>query len=183
MIEKVSTFRAEAADRQAITDCMYLYTRGIDRADAALLAEVFWPDAQIHGELFSGGPEDFIAFSVPGGLRNWERMTHLITNSVIRIDGDRAAAESCFYGYHVAHGDGRSDVPPGDLVICGRYLDRFARREDEWRLIEKTILFDWYREYPDAGGGKPGPMGTTVTMKGEPAPGDRSYALFAAVAG
>ena len=181
MIEKVSKFRAEAADRQAIADCMYLYSRGMDRADADLLREVFWPDATINGELFSGGPAEFIGFSVSAGLKNWDRMMHLITNSVIRIDGDRAAAESCFYGYHVGHGDGRSEAPTGDLIICGRYLDRFAKRDDEWRISEKTILFDWYREYPDAGGAKPGPMGTKVTLKGEPAPNDRSYALFRSI--
>ena len=181
MIERVAKFRAEAADRQAITDCMYLYSRGIDRGDAELLGEVFWPDARIVGELFSGPPADFIGFSVPAGLKNWDRMMHLITNSVIRIDGDRAAAESCFYGYHVAHGDGRGEVPPGDLIICGRYLDRFEKRDDEWRISEKTIIFEWYREYDDGGGIKPGPMGTTVTLKGEAGPGDRSYALFASI--
>ena len=182
MIEKLSTFRAEAADRQAITDCMYLYSRGMDRADAELLNEVFWEDATIIGELFSGSPVEFIAFSVPAGLKNWDRMMHIITNSVIRIDGDRAAAESYFYGYHVAHGGAASDVPSGDLIICGRYLDRFEKRNDEWRIKEKTIMFDWYREYDDAGGSKPGPMGTTVTLKGEPAPNDRSYALFGSIA-
>jgi hypothetical protein len=178
MINKVAKFKAEAADRQAITDCMYLYSRGMDRADAELLSEVFWEDARIIGELYSGGPAEFIAFSVPAGLKNWDRMMHLITNSVIRINGDRAVAESYFYGYHVGHAGAAS----GDLIICGRYLDRFEKRQDEWRVIEKTILFDWYREYPDAGGGKPGPMGTKVTLKGEPAPNDRSYALFKSIA-
>jgi hypothetical protein len=182
MIEKLSRFRAEAADRQAITDCMNLYARGVDRGDAALLSEVFWDDARIVGELFSGSPADFVAFSVPAGLANWDRMMHMITNSVIRIDGDRAVAESCFYGCHIGHGDGRSGVPGGDLVISGRYLDRFEKRDDEWRFSEKTILFEWYREYEDAGGAKPGPMGTKVTLKGEPAPGDRSYALFGSIA-
>lgn len=177
MIEKLSTFVAQVADRQAITDCMNLYARGVDRGDAALLGEVFWDDARIVGELYSGGPAEFIAFSVPSGLKNWDRMMHMITNSIIRIDGDRAAAESSFYGMHIGH----ADAPSGDLIISGRYLDRFEKRGDEWRFIEKTILFEWYREYPDAGGGKSGPMGTRVTLKGEPAPNDRSYALFGSV--
>jgi hypothetical protein len=182
MIEKLSTFRAQGADRQAITDCMHLYSRGIDRADADLLREVFWGDAKIIGELYSGGAADFIAFSVPAGLKNWDRMMHMITNAIIRIDGDRAVSESCFYGYHVAHGGGARDIPSGDLIISGRYLDRFEKRSDEWRISEKTILFEWYREYADAGGAKPGPMGTKVTLKGEPAPNDRSYALFGSIA-
>jgi hypothetical protein len=179
MIGKLTTFRAEVADRQAITDCIYLYSRGIDRADAELLGEVFWPDAQVHGELYSGGVADFIGFSVAGGLKNWDRMMHIISNSVIRIAGVRAVAESYFYGYHVGHAGAAS----GDLIISGRYLDRFEQREDEWRISEKTILFEWHREYPDNGGDKAGPMGASVTLKGKPAPDDRSYALFRSLAG
>jgi len=177
MIGKVSKFQAELADRQAITDCMYLYARGVDRSDADLLAEAFWEDGQVVGELYSGGVAEFIAFSVSGGLKNWDRMMHMITNAIIRIEGDRAVAESYFYGYHV----GNAGSPSGDLIISGRYLDRFEKRDDEWRISEKTILFEWYREYPDNGGDKEGPMGTKVTLKGEPAPDDRSYVLFQSV--
>jgi hypothetical protein len=177
MLSKLSRFKAEVADRQAITDCMYLYSRGIDRADSELLHDVFWEDAQIHGELYSGGVSDFINFSVAGGIENWDRMMHIISNSIIRIDGDRAVSESYFYGYHV----GKAGSPSGDLVISGRYLDRLERRNDEWRMSEKTILFEWYREYPDNGGDKEGPMGTKVTLKGEPAPNDRSYALLQSI--
>lgn len=177
MIGKLSRFKAEVADRQAISDCIFLYSRGIDRGDAALLSEVFWEDAKIIGEFYSGGVAPFIAFSVENGLKNWDRMMHIITNSIIRIDDARAVAESYFYGYHVGHAGASS----GDLIISGRYLDGFERRNDEWRMIEKTILFEWYREYPDNGGDKPGPMGTRVTMKGEPAPNDRSYAMFRSI--
>ena len=179
MINKLSRFREEVADRQAITDCMYLYSRGIDRADAGLLHEVFWPDARIVGELYSGGVSEFIGFSVAGGLKNWDRMMHIIANSVIRIEGDRAVSESLFYGYHVGH----AGATTGDLIISGRYLDRFEKRDDEWRMSEKTILFEWYREYPDNGGDKHGAVGTKVTLKGEPGPSDRSYALFQSVQG
>ena len=179
MISKLTKFRSEMADRQAITDCIFLYSRGMDRADADLLNEVFWDNAQIHGELYSGGVAEFIAFSVPAGLKNWDRMMHMISNIIIRIEGNRAVSESYFYGYHVGHAGASS----GDLIIAGRYLDRFEKRDDEWRFIEKTIMFDWYREYADSGGGKPGPMGTQVKLKGKAAPNDRSYALFGSIKG
>ena len=177
MIKTIDEFQTEVADRQAITDCINLYARGMDRADAGLLNEVFWEDAQIHGELYSGGVTPFIEFSVPAGLENWDRMMHIISNTIIRIAGDRAVSESYFYGYHVGHAGASS----GDLIIAGRYLDRFERRDRTWKFSEKTIMFDWYREYPDNGGDKPGPMGTKVTLKGEPAPDDRSYALFSSL--
>jgi len=101
-------------------------------------------------------------------------MMHMVGNLIIRIDGERAALEACFYGYHAAP----LDAGYGDLVIGGRYLDVFALRDDEWRILEKTIMFDWHRQYPDAVGSASGPMGSTVKLRGERGPGDRSYALF-----
>src|SRR5579862_3112791 len=58
MIATVSTFRDELADREAIRDCIYLYSRGLDRCDADLLASVFWPDARIEADRFTGKPAD-----------------------------------------------------------------------------------------------------------------------------
>jgi SnoaL-like domain len=176
MLLKLGKFQAEVADRQAIGDCISLYARGVDRADAELLTEVFWEDAKIRGELFSGGPAQFVAFSVSAGAKNWDRMMHILSNTIIRINGDRAAAESYFYGYHVGHAGS-----PFDLIISGRYLDRFDKRGDEWRISEKTIIFEWQREFPGSGGGKPGPMGSKVGLKGEPAPHDPSYSLFRSI--
>ncbi len=175
MITPVATFRAEQADRAAISDCLHLYTRGVDRCDGELLREVFWEDARIEGDLFAGDREGFIHYSTVEGKGFFAQMTHMASNQVIRITGARAALEACFYGYHAAP----AGAAYGDLVIGGRYLDVFERRDDCWRILEKTIMFDWHRQYPDAPGSESGPMGSEVRLRGERGPGDRSYALFA----
>lgn len=176
MITKLSTFRAQQADRDAITDCLHLYTRGIDRCDGELLRCAFWDDAHIRGDLFEGDRAGFIQYSTVDGKGFFAQMMHMVGNIIIRIDGAQAALEACFYGYHAAP----AEADYGDLVIGGRYLDRFELRYDEWRILEKTIMFDWHRQYPDAAGTGNGPMGSTVKLRGERGPGDLSYALFEA---
>ncbi|MFV8816152.1 nuclear transport factor 2 family protein [Haliea sp. E17] len=174
MICKLGTFKEQQADRDAIADCLYLYTRAVDRCDSALLREVFWGDAQVYGSLFSGGRDDFVAYSTEEGKGFFDNMTHMISNIITRIQGQQAAVEAYFYGYHAAP----AAANYGDLIIAGRYLDILELRDDEWRILEKTILFDWFREYPDCVDWEKGPMGSPATITGSRNPDDRSYALF-----
>ncbi len=174
MITRLSVFREQQADRDAIADCLYLYTRAVDRCDAQLLRSVFWDDATITGSLYSGGPDDFVAYSTDEGKGFFDNMTHMVSNITSRIEGAQAAVEAYFYGYHAAP----ASAGYGDLVIAGRYLDIFALRDDEWRILEKTIVFDWFREYPDSVDWDKGPMGSPATITGTRDGTDRSYALF-----
>lgn len=174
MINKLETFRAQQADRDAITDCLHLYTRAVDRCDSALLSEVFWDNAQIYGSLYSGGRDEFVTYSTEEGKSFFDSMTHMVSNIVTRIEGGQAAVEAYFYGYHAAP----AAATYGDLIIAGRYLDIFELRNDEWRILEKTILFDWFREYPDSVDWEKGPMGSPATITGSRNKDDRSYALF-----
>lgn len=173
MISSISKIRDELADREAIKDCVYLYCRGIDRCDANVLSSVFWPDAQIQSDRFNGPPDEFVKIAIPNLRSHFERCMHLIGNIVVRLDGKRAASESYFYSYQCLAAAG----PKRDVIISGRYLDRFERRGDEWRMTEMVVVVDWYRDYPDSADWAPGPLGMAV-IRGERAPADRSYALF-----
>jgi len=39
-----------------------------------------------------------------------------------------------------------------DVVQVGRYLDRFERRDDEWRIALRQVVLDWKRELPGSAG-------------------------------
>ena len=49
-------------DKQAITEVMHRYCRGLDRFDIELLRGVFWPDGQDFHGAFDGSASDFCAF-------------------------------------------------------------------------------------------------------------------------
>ena len=177
MIRTVTETRAELADREAIRDVLLRYCRASDRCDEALLRSVYWPDAQDDHLDFSGGVEEFIAWSMPI-LRAMRYNSHMIGNILMVIDGDRADVETYYQGYHSVEQDGGRR----DVVAGGRYLDNFEKRNDEWRILRRLVTVDWFRDYPDTGDWERGPFGMQV-VRGDLGPADQSYeslGLFAA---
>jgi len=165
----ISKIREELADREAIRDVLMRYCRGIDRLDVDLLRSAYWPDAHDQHLEFSGNIEEFIAYSQPilGAMR-WSQ--HLIGNVLIVIDGDKAEVESYFQGYH--------SVPDAsgvrrDHVAGGRYLDVFEKRNDEWRILKRFVLTDWFRDHADTGDWSVGPFGMQVE-RGDQKPADKA---------
>jgi hypothetical protein len=39
-------------------------------------------------------------------------------------------------------GAGDRDV---DVIVGGRYLDKYEKRRDDWKIVERTIVTDWAR--------------------------------------
>jgi hypothetical protein len=169
MVPSLSQYKDELVDREAIRDCLYRYSRGVDRLDADLLRTAYWPDAIDQHMVFKGNVEQFIEWAFPI-MRAMDQSMHMIGNIMIRLDGDKAAVESYFYGYHrVRVGD-----EPRDCIGSGRYLDKFERRGDEWRIAERLVVTDWFRDYPDSADWVAGPFGMKVEPGGR-FPKDDSY--------
>jgi hypothetical protein len=168
----VSQIKNELADREAIRDCLSRYSRGVDRCDAEMLRSAYWEDAEDDHTLFKGKREDLIAWVIPL-LKSMDQSMHMITNILIRLHGDTADVESYFYGYHRMLHTGA----PLDGVQGGRYLDRFEKRNDEWRIAERKVTVDWFRDYPDSGDWARGPLGQKIDFGGRH-PTDDSYKLL-----
>jgi SnoaL-like domain len=133
----------ELADRLAIAETLTLYCRGIDRCDADQLAAVFTPDARID---YGDGAKP-IAETIPGlmaGLGAMRLTQHNIANTVMRITGTRAKAETNCVALHLI------PTPDGEveLVVGGRYLDRLEKREGRWQIAERLYVMDWNRTSP-----------------------------------
>jgi hypothetical protein len=173
MTLQASELVAELADREAIRDCLYRYSRGVDRCDEATLRSVYWADAVDDHCLYSGGLEGLIAWVLPL-LRAHETTQHSISNVLIRLHGETADVESYFEAYHVV----RSGAQVVGYLHGGRYLDRFARRAGEWRIAERKVVVDWFRDIPQAGDWTVGPHGHSQIKPGRRHPDDDSYTLL-----
>ncbi len=137
---------AELADlraliaKQAIAEALARYGRGIDRCDLETLLGVFWPDARADYGSGWQGAADWCAATVDA-LRGMHRTMHSIGNVLIELTGDTATAETYCHAYH------ELDGPDGlrEMVVGGRYLDRFERRAGEWKIAERLYVMDWNR--------------------------------------
>jgi hypothetical protein len=148
-------------DRQEIERVLRIYCRAIDRLDVELLKSVYHPDAiDAHGS-FTGNAHEFAEFIIGRLSAVTSYGFHTITNSIIDVDGERAVAESSYYGYHrvpggiksisayfgdtyAASAQRDSTIDQEHEYICdGRYLDRFERRNGEWRIVQRMITNEW----------------------------------------
>jgi hypothetical protein len=168
MTRTVAQIRDEMADREAIRDCLMRYCRGIDRMDAEVLASAYWPGAMDHHTGFTGTVEQFIAWALPR-LAAMEQAMHMIGNVLIRIEGDSAKVESYLWSVSVLPGEA-----PRQVMVCGRYLDKFEKRDDEWRIAERLVVHDWFQEAPATGDWGIGPFGMAGLLRGTTAPKDAS---------
>lgn len=134
----------EVADRQEIADLSGTYMRGLDRLDRAALASVFHDDAYMDYGFFRGGVDGFADMCM-AALRSHLANHHMLGQINIDFDGDDVAfGEVYFQAFHRIVRDGDEL----DLFISGRYVDRYERRDDVWKISYRSEVNDWAREDP-----------------------------------
>jgi hypothetical protein len=167
----------QASDRDAIRECIYRSARAIDRCDEDTFWTAYWPEAVHTGVGLTLALPDFVAMAVPA-LRTYDGLSHMVGNILIKLADDRAVAESYVFSYH-RHGESGSRR---DNLQAGRYLDRLERRGGEWKILERTVVIDWFRDFADTGDWAAGPMGNSGLVRGGgPGREDPSHALFASL--
>jgi ketosteroid isomerase-like protein len=134
-------------DRDAIRATLTRYCRGVDRADAALLASAYHTDAvDEHGACTFSGAE--IASGILAMTGNQRVTHHAITNMTIDFRSDDVAVcESYYQAWQTLLADGEERI----LAATGRYLDRFERRDGEWRIVHRLVVVDFATFLPDSG--------------------------------
>ncbi len=133
----------ELVDREAIRDCMYRYCRGIDRADEQALRSSYWPEAQeLHG-IYNGPSAGFIDFALDV-FKTKPRNIHIVSNVLIEFLGQTSAAVESYFTA-LQRGPDRTGAVRQYLIV-GRYCDRFEKRGEEWRVIERVVIYDWLEE-------------------------------------
>lgn len=129
---------------ERIRACVYRVCRALDRLDRELLANGFHDDARVdYGTIYRGGVAGFldVAMSFQGAMRDTH---HQVGNILIELGDAEARVESYVTAHHVLEEAGFSF----ELVVGARYLDRFERRNGEWRIAFRTEVLDWARRLP-----------------------------------
>ena len=135
----------EYLDREEIRNLSRIYMRGLDRLDLVLLASVFADDATVDYGFFQGSAEDFVTFAHQA-LKNHLANHHMLGQMLIEVDGDDAVGEIYFQAFHRIVEDDEEK----DLFISGRYVDRYRRRNSQWKIMFRSEVNDWARTDPAA---------------------------------
>jgi len=133
----------EMLDVQAIQDVMLRYVRCADRNDQDVMKTIFWEGATDDHGNYRGSAEGFFENAVANVSRSLTRY-HIL--GPVRVDfvGDsQAKAESYFF--YVGTYERDESVIYGALT--GRYRDLFEKRDDEWRVLRRTVVYDTSRAF------------------------------------
>ncbi|MDR2857512.1 MAG: nuclear transport factor 2 family protein [Novosphingobium sp.] len=164
-------------DRDRIRQCLERLARGEDRRDGGMIAASLWPDSVTDYGVFKGTFDEYLAWVVPGAeaITNTQ---HVLGQSYVELDGGTARVETQVVSYHRVN----TGEEERDTCIGGRYLDRFEKRGGDWRIAERTMLYDWYQDWGVSIDWSQGVMGLPFSREwfSGRARGDYSERFFAA---
>ncbi|MDI9914959.1 nuclear transport factor 2 family protein [Rhodococcus sp. IEGM 1379] len=132
------------ADKQAITEVLYRYARAVDRKDFDSVALCYFDDAiDNHGGYI--GTVDGLIEDMKIRHKTIDSSMHVISNILIDVNGDVAQAESYCLCYLRQERSSTNTAQTLATIKC-RYVDRFERRQGEWRIADRIVVFDESRE-------------------------------------
>lgn len=133
----------ELADKHEIEQVIAAHGRGIDRSDNALMSGCYHPGATVDYGVFTGPAAEFCAM-VTGAPLDRPPTTHRTSNVWIKVNGEKAVAESYGLGYR----DEEDEGGRMQRLMGGRYLDTLERRNGAWKIAHRTFVLDWNINLP-----------------------------------
>jgi len=130
----------QLADEAALRQLNFLWCRGADRGDMAILRGLFHDDAVIDfGSLYNGPIDGFFAGNEDMAAQRigFLAAMHIIMNMLFVIEGDQADGEI----YSLALEE-YGDPHPQLQAVGGRLLDHYERRDGIWRIASRRYVSD-----------------------------------------
>jgi ketosteroid isomerase-like protein len=169
----IESLSREMIDEFALRKLVHAYCRAVDRGDFATLRELYHHDAEdAHGAFSTGSVDDFLK-TLAASQPHVRSMQHNITTVNFAIAGDTAEGEIYTIATHTFNAGDR-DV---DVIVGGRYLDKYEKRDDTWKIVERTIVTDWAHVNDPSSVDLSHPV-TQGTLKGSPGADDPSHQFF-----
>lgn len=126
------------ADGPALSNLLHRYAELVDTGDFAGVGALF-ERARVH--MAGPGSDAVSGDTVATVMRRFVRLydgvprtRHIVTNSIIDVDGHTASARSYYVVLQI--------VAAPEVIVTGRYHDRFARDGDGWYFTERVIHVD-----------------------------------------
>jgi len=126
----------QVSDRIEIDDLLIRYTVAIDEKDWELLDTVYTPDAKIDYTTSGGikGAYPEVRAWLAKALAPFTMTQHLISNSVVEVDGDAATARTMVFN-PMGTDDGKGGLRM--FYVGAWYEDKLVRTDAGWRIAER----------------------------------------------
>lgn len=161
------------ADTQEIRDLVMQYCRAVDRRDLEKLKDLYHSDAIDDHGAFSAGPVQKFLDLLPTILDGMIAVSHQILNHYIKVEGDYAEGEVYMIAYHLTKDENGKDL---EVIVGGRYLDLYEKRDGVWKFKYRKIVSDWNQIQPSLSNWD-APM-FAGTARGDNYKADPSWELF-----
>jgi hypothetical protein len=163
----------EMLDEYQLRKLVHGYCRAVDRGELESLKDMYHHDAEdVHGGFSTGSADDFIG-RLAAARPHLRSMQHNVTTVNFAIDGSAAEGEIYTIATHTLNAGDR-DV---DVIVGGRYLDKYEKRDGTWGFIERSIVTDW-AHVNDPSTVEFGHPITRDTPRGSPGADDPSHQFF-----
>jgi hypothetical protein len=128
------------ADKQAITEVLYLYCEAVDQRDVELGKRIWHSDGTaVYEGMYDGPGQEFVAW-VAEMSKGANPTLHQVTNVLIDLDGDRATSRCTTTAW------GRSG--DSDTMTSARTYDTWSRRDGEWRIDARRVAMQYMHKVP-----------------------------------
>ncbi|WP_025597754.1 nuclear transport factor 2 family protein [Burkholderia sp. WSM2230] len=151
----MSTALQRLIDKDLIRDVLLRYARGVDRREWELVRSSFFADCHDDHADFKGTRDDFIAWlrerhDSVGLLKS----THFLGNCLVEFGTEDVAVVETYFiarleltpeasGHRsMLDAKNRNSKQNSRVQVSGRYVDRFEKRRDEWRIAQRRTVFD-----------------------------------------
>lgn len=161
----------ELLDHHEIRQLLATYCHGCDRADEVEMAGTYCEDSwDDHGRRKMPGRQ-FSMETVAESMETTKVVSHMLGQSLIRVSGDEAGAETYFIATVVYPDRGEGDILN---QLGGRYVDTLHREDGSWKIKQRLTVRDWSASRPITSDWLAG-SGFIETRRG---PSDKSYEVL-----
>lgn len=166
----------ELLDKQAITELIHAYCNAMDRHDHDKVRTLYHADAiDDHGSFFKGLAHEFID-RLPEIQAPMEILHHNVTTVNIKLNGEEAEGEVYILAFHKV----RTDNGAMDVLIGGRYFDKYRKRDGVWKFAHRAVVADWVNVHDPSIVDLENPFvaGSYIGKPGEEDPSYEFFSLF-----
>ena len=130
----------EIIDHHEIRKLLSVYCHGCDRGDEHRMASVYLDDAWDDHGSYKGPGKQFVRQVMNALATGGPKLTHLLGQSLININGNEAGAETYFMASTIKTNQDGCEVAN---LMAGRYVDTLLRKNGQWKISKRICVRDW----------------------------------------